>query len=74
MKTSPLINYLETEALRFKQLAQQLSLAALHKSPDGRSINELDARLIRDHEVRAETYTIAATIAAGHLTPRNQKP
>lgn len=66
MKKSALILYLERESDRFKDKAKNHALTALHKSPDGRSINEQDARLIRDHEVRAETYKTAATIAAGH--------
>ena len=66
MKKTALVSYLESEAERFKQKAQQHAITALHKSPDGRSINELDARLIRDHEVRAETFKAAATVVAGH--------
>lgn len=66
MKKSALIQYLEREADRFNAKAKDHAMKALHKSPDGRSINEQDARLIRDHEVRSETYKAAAAIAAGH--------
>jgi hypothetical protein len=66
MKKSALIQYLEREADRFKTKAKDAALSALHKSPEGRSINEQDARLIRDHEIRSETYLAAASIAAGH--------
>lgn len=56
------IDRLDAEAVRFKQLAKDTALSALHKSPDGRVINELDARLTRDHEIRAETYHAAAAL------------
>ncbi len=66
MKKNTLIPTLEAEAERFKAKAQDHALAALHQSADGRSISELDARLIRDHEIRSETYRAAARFAASH--------
>lgn len=66
MKKSALIQYLTREADRFKTKAKEHAFSALRKSADGRSINEDDARLIRDHEIRSETYLSAANIAAGH--------
>lgn len=66
MKNSALVKYLENEAAKFTAKASAHAMRALHGSPDGRSINELDARLIRDHEIRAETYKTSATIARGH--------
>lgn len=65
MKNAPLVDYLDREAMRFKAKATEHAYAALKKG-DGLSINEKDARLIRDHEIRSETFKEAARIAAGH--------
>jgi hypothetical protein len=63
MKNKALAEHLKTEADRFKRLAETKALESLHKG-DGRNITELDARMIRDHEIRAETYRTCATLAA----------
>jgi hypothetical protein len=72
MKTVPdplaeLCAHREAEAARFNAKAKDVALAALHKSADGRSINEQDPRLIRDHEIRAEVFATAATMGVAHL-------
>ena len=55
---------LNAEGARFQALAQTAALKALHKSPDGKTINDQDARMIRDHEIRAESFASAATLIA----------
>lgn len=67
MKTNPeriltVTGTLDDEARRYKKLAQEAALSALKKSADGKTINDLDARLIRDHEIRAESFKTAAKI------------
>jgi len=52
---------LEIEAAKFDRLAANHAIRSLHKSSDGKSISDFDARLIRDHEIRSE---ILKTIAA----------
>lgn len=64
MKVTMMEELLVQEHLRFTNLAREAMARALHKSADGRSINELDARLIRDHEIRAETFKAAARLIA----------
>lgn len=53
---------LDDESRRYKKLAQEAALSALKKSADGKTINDLAARLIRDHEIRAESFKTAAKI------------
>lgn len=60
---APLSATLDLEADRYKRLAETTALSALHKSADGRTINDLDARMIRDHEMRAETFRTCAKLA-----------
>lgn len=66
MKNAAIIDYLDKEAVRFKARAIDATYAAINKSPDKRTITELDARLIRDHEIRSQTFKDAARIVAGH--------
>ena len=66
MSTKALTDKLNTEADRYKRLAETTALSALHKSADRRTINDLDARMIRDHEIRAETFRTCAKLAAGN--------
>lgn len=68
-QTTPLIppqgraaELLVEQAAHFRALAKDQAITSLHKSPDGRSITEQDARLIRDHEIRAETFKTAAKL------------
>jgi len=56
------IDRLESEAALYSQFAKDHAARALHRSADGRSINELDARRIRDHEIRAESFKTAARL------------
>lgn len=53
---------LDDEARRYKKLAAETALSALNKSADGKTITDADARLIRDHEIRAESFKTAAKI------------
>lgn len=53
---------LDDEARRYKKLAAEIAMAALKKSADGKTITDLDARLIRDHEIRAESFKTDAKI------------
>lgn len=64
MKITLMEEALLGEHLRFAALAREVAILALHKSADGRTINEADARLIRDHEIRAETFKVAARLIA----------
>lgn len=66
MTPKALTSRLNAEADRYKRLAETTALSALHKSADGRTINDLDARMIRDHEMRAETFRTCAKLAAGN--------
>jgi hypothetical protein len=61
MKNAVLIDYLDKEAERFKQLAKEYALKALLNHG-----NTEDAQTARNHLIRAETYKDAARIAAGH--------
>jgi len=61
MTTQELKTHLEIEAAKFDRLAANHAIRSLHKSSDGKSISDFDARLIRDHEIRSE---ILKTIAA----------
>jgi len=54
----------DTESTRFKELADHLIVAAYHKEGGA---TERDKRLIRDHEVRAETYATAACFICQNL-------
>lgn len=67
MIVTKIVPALEAEAARFKDKTRELAMTALRKSADGRSITELDARLIRDHEMRSETYLDAARIVEKQL-------
>lgn len=60
MKTAKLVDSLDAEAARFTQLAKEYLFQAYHRSG---GINDLDKRLVRDHEIRAETYKDAARMA-----------
>lgn len=65
MKQPKFVETLLGEAERYNGKAQEHAMSALRRSEDGRTITALDARLIRDHEVRAETYKAAARIVEG---------
>jgi hypothetical protein len=56
-----LANLLTTEAARYKAKADALIVADYHKG----ATNDADKRLIRDHEIRSETFKTAATLIAG---------
>ena len=62
MKYSIPIQRLNQEADRFQAKAKDLALTALHKAQYESAIDPRDARLIRDHELRAETFRAAAAL------------
>jgi len=59
---NPFPSLLRAEADRYLALARDHAIKSLHKNADGRTITELDARLIRDHELRAECFKEAAVL------------
>lgn len=61
MTTQELKTHLESEAARFNLLAMNRALYSICKSSDGKSISDLDSRLIRDHEIRSETLKTIAS-------------
>jgi len=60
MKLNDVKTSMTQQAEHFRAKARDVAMASLRRSADGRTINELDARLIRDHEIRAEVFATAA--------------
>ncbi len=61
---SALVDYLDKEAIRFTEMAKDISLDLL-KNPFAPDV-EKKKRRAQDHLLRAETYKDAARIALGH--------
>jgi hypothetical protein len=62
-RINPIAKRLNAEADRFAAKAKDLLMLTWHRLGDKTTISEKDARLIRDHEIRAEVYRSAARIA-----------
>ncbi len=60
MKNTPIIDHLDKEAERFKQLAKDHALKSLLNGGDTEA-----AQTAKNHLIRAETYKDAARIVTG---------
>lgn len=64
MNLMKLQKHLSLQAAHFQTKAREIAMSGLRKSADGKTITDADARLIRDHEIRAEVFATAARMAA----------